>query len=385
MRSFVVEPMQYGRLFLAGDSAHIQPPTGAKGMNLALADVVVLSRGIAEFYRSGADALLERYSATCLRRVWKAQRFSWWMTQLFHLDPSHNAFDRKRQLAELDYVTSSQAAARSLAENYAGLPVETLRRAGGNAGARGRGRDRRPCVGARIGHGRPRGDRRGSGERHRHRVSSRNSEVIHAGLYYPTGSLRASHCPRGRRMLYEFCASHGVPHRKCGKLVVATNAGELTRLEPLLEQSRINGVEGVEIIDAAAARRLEPQLACVAAMSSPETGIIDSHRFMLALRGDLEDHGGVVALNTPIVRLARQPGGWEAFFGGSDAASIVVDAVVNCAGLERNAWRAPRRTIRPSASRGSSSPRGIISASPAGPHSRGSSIRSPSPAVSACM
>ena len=124
MRSFVVEPMQHGRLFLAGDSAHIQPPTGAKGMNLALADVRVLARAISQFYKSGRNDLLERYSATCLRRVWKAQRFSWWMTQLFHLDPSHNAFDRKRQRAELDYVTSSEAAMRSLAENYAGLPVE---------------------------------------------------------------------------------------------------------------------------------------------------------------------------------------------------------------------------------------------------------------------
>jgi p-hydroxybenzoate 3-monooxygenase len=123
-RSFVAEPMQYGRLFLAGDSAHIQPPTGAKGMNLALADVLVLSRALVEFYRTGRNDLLERYSETCLRRVWKAQRFSWWMTQLFHLDPSHNTFDRKRQLAELDYVTSSEAAARSLAENYVGLPVE---------------------------------------------------------------------------------------------------------------------------------------------------------------------------------------------------------------------------------------------------------------------
>ena len=123
-RSFVVEPMQYGRLFLAGDSAHIQPPTGAKGMNLALADVLVLSRALVEFYRTGRNDSLDRYSATCLRRVWKAQRFSWWMTQLFHLDPSHNAFDRKRQRAELDYVTSSEAAMRSLAENYAGLPVE---------------------------------------------------------------------------------------------------------------------------------------------------------------------------------------------------------------------------------------------------------------------
>jgi p-hydroxybenzoate 3-monooxygenase len=124
MRSFVAEPMQYGRLFLAGDSAHIQPPTGAKGMNLALADVKVLSRALEEYYRSGQQDLLERYSQVCLRRTWKAQRFSWWMTQIFHLDPTHNAFDRKRQLAELDYVVSSEAASISLAENYVGLPVE---------------------------------------------------------------------------------------------------------------------------------------------------------------------------------------------------------------------------------------------------------------------
>jgi p-hydroxybenzoate 3-monooxygenase len=116
--------MQYGRLFLAGDSAHIQPPTGAKGMNLALADVMVLSRGIAAFYRSGRGDLLERYSATCLRRVWKAQRFSWWMTRLFHLFPEENPFDRRRQLAELDYLVGSEAAMTSLAENYVGLPVE---------------------------------------------------------------------------------------------------------------------------------------------------------------------------------------------------------------------------------------------------------------------
>jgi p-hydroxybenzoate 3-monooxygenase len=124
MRSFVVEPMQYGRLFLAGDSAHIVPPTGAKGMNLALADVLILSRGIEEFYRAGVSKRLEAYSATCLRRVWKAQRFSWWMTQMLHTDPDHGAFDRKRQIAELDYVTSSEPAARSLAENYVGLPLE---------------------------------------------------------------------------------------------------------------------------------------------------------------------------------------------------------------------------------------------------------------------
>src|SRR5215468_7676770 len=93
-------------------------------------------------------------------------------------------------------------------------------------------------------------------------VSSRNSEVIHAGLYYPTGSKRAYHCPRGRRMLYAFCASHGVPYRKCGKLVVATNDAEAKRLEGIIEQARINGVEGVELIEGAAARALEPALAC---------------------------------------------------------------------------------------------------------------------------
>jgi L-2-hydroxyglutarate oxidase LhgO len=164
-------------------------------------------------------------------------------------------------------------------------------------------------------------------------ISSRNSEVIHAGLYYPTGSKRAVHCVTARRMLYAFCASHGVPHRKCGKLVVATDPGEMTRLEAILKQAQLNGVEGVALIDAAAARRLEPELACVGAMHSPETGIIDSHRYMLALRGDLEDHGGVVALNTPIERLVLVKSGWQAHFGGADPQSIVVDAVVNAAGL----------------------------------------------------
>jgi L-2-hydroxyglutarate oxidase LhgO len=164
-------------------------------------------------------------------------------------------------------------------------------------------------------------------------VSSRNSEVIHAGLYYPTGSKRAYHCPRGRRMLYDFCASHGVPHRKCGKLVVATNDSEAARLEGIIKQARINGVEGVEMIEGAAARRLEPALACTLAMNSPETGIVDSHRYMLALEGDLEDRGGVVALNTPIERLVQTRAGWEAHFGGADPQSITVDAVVNSAGL----------------------------------------------------
>ncbi|MBI3207584.1 MAG: 4-hydroxybenzoate 3-monooxygenase [Candidatus Solibacter usitatus] len=125
MRSFVVEPMRYGRLFLAGDAAHIVPPTGAKGMNLAVADVWVLSRALEEFYRSGFATLLQQYSETCLRRVWKVQRFSWWMTSMLHRFEGGNGFEEKRQLAELDYVTTSRAAMTMLAENYVGLPFTT--------------------------------------------------------------------------------------------------------------------------------------------------------------------------------------------------------------------------------------------------------------------
>ncbi len=126
MRSYVAEPMRVGRLFLAGDSAHIVPPTGAKGMNLAIAYVVYLSRALERFYRGKQSDGLESYSATCLRRVWKGQRFSYWMTQMFHRQRGgdYADFDMKRQLAELDYVASSHAAAVSLAENYAGLPID---------------------------------------------------------------------------------------------------------------------------------------------------------------------------------------------------------------------------------------------------------------------
>jgi p-hydroxybenzoate 3-monooxygenase len=126
MRSFVTEPMRHGRLFLAGDSAHIVPPTGAKGMNLAMADVVYLSRALDRFYKKQQSDGLENYSKTCLRRVWKGQRFSWWMTQMLHrqVGGDYAGFDMKRQLAELDYVSSSHAASVSLAENYAGLPLD---------------------------------------------------------------------------------------------------------------------------------------------------------------------------------------------------------------------------------------------------------------------
>jgi p-hydroxybenzoate 3-monooxygenase len=124
MRSFVVEPMQHGRLFLAGDAAHIVPPTGAKGMNLALADVHYLTEALDAFYRKNGSAKLQSYSHTCLRRIWKAQRFSWWMTSLLHRFHHEPAFDHKRQLAELEYVTSSRASQTCLAENYVGLPLD---------------------------------------------------------------------------------------------------------------------------------------------------------------------------------------------------------------------------------------------------------------------
>jgi p-hydroxybenzoate 3-monooxygenase len=124
MRSFVAAPMRHGRLFLAGDAAHIVPPTGAKGLNLAASDVLVLARGLKAYYERSRTEWLDEYSDVCLRRVWKAQRFSWWMTSTLHRSPDENAFDHQRQIADLDYLTSSRAAMTSLAEQYVGLPAE---------------------------------------------------------------------------------------------------------------------------------------------------------------------------------------------------------------------------------------------------------------------
>ena len=124
LRSFVAEPMQHGRLFLAGDAAHIVPPTGAKGLNLAVADVRVLARVLAGFYNEGLTEGLDRYSEICLRRVWRVQRFSWWMTSLLHRFPDESALRNRLQLAELEYLAGSRAAATALAENYVGLPFE---------------------------------------------------------------------------------------------------------------------------------------------------------------------------------------------------------------------------------------------------------------------
>jgi p-hydroxybenzoate 3-monooxygenase len=124
MRAFVAEPMRFGRLFLAGDAAHIVPPTGAKGLNLAAADVRVLSRALIDFYATGRTDQLDAYSDRCLSRVWKTQRFSWWMTSLLHRFPDGTPFDHRLQLAELAYITGSRAGATTLAENYVGLPFD---------------------------------------------------------------------------------------------------------------------------------------------------------------------------------------------------------------------------------------------------------------------
>jgi len=164
-------------------------------------------------------------------------------------------------------------------------------------------------------------------------ISSRNSEVIHAGMYYPTGSLRARHCVAGRRMLYDFCVSHGVAHRKYGKLIVAADDAELGKIESIAAQGRENDVEGLELIGGNAARALEPELSCIGALHSPETGVIDGHGFMLALRGELEDAGGAIAFNTPVTGAALKSGQWRVAFGGSEAGTACFDAMVNCAGL----------------------------------------------------
>ena len=168
-------------------------------------------------------------------------------------------------------------------------------------------------------------------------ISSRNSEVIHGGMYYPTGSLRARHCVAGRRMLYDFCVTHGVAHRRYGKLIVATDAAELEKIESIAAQGRENGVEGLELIGGNAARALEPELSCIGALHSPQTGIIDGHGFMLALRGDLEDAGGAIAFNTPVTGAALKNGQWQVAFGGSEAGTAGFDALVNCAGLSAQA------------------------------------------------
>lgn len=164
-------------------------------------------------------------------------------------------------------------------------------------------------------------------------ISSRNSEVIHAGLYYPTGSAKARLCVAGRRMLYDYCAGHGVPHRRCGKLVVAVDEAQRPALEALHARARANGVEDLRLLDGAEARALEPELTCVAALHSPVTGIVDSHQLMLSLLGEAEAAGAMLALNSP-VRGGRATGeGILLDVGGEEPARLSCRMLVNAAGL----------------------------------------------------
>ena len=165
-------------------------------------------------------------------------------------------------------------------------------------------------------------------------ISSRNSEVIHAGLYYPAGSLKARLCVQGRQMLYAYCESHGVPHRRCGKLVVATDDAQLAGLEALMAKAAVNGVHDLKRLTRAEALALEPQLACTGAILSPSTGIIDSHALMLALQGDLERAGGNVALSSPVERVYCKKGQQHVLHvGGDEPMELATRLVVNAAGL----------------------------------------------------
>ena len=164
-------------------------------------------------------------------------------------------------------------------------------------------------------------------------VSSRNSGVIHAGLYYPKGSLKARACVAGKHALYDFCASHGVAHARTGKLVVATEDGQLDAMEALIERARGNGVGDLVRLDPKEVRELEPEVACAGAFLSPSTGIIDVHEYMLALEGDAEAAGAVMALGSPCLRGAVRDDGVRIDTGGAEPASLVSDVVVNAAAL----------------------------------------------------
>lgn len=163
-------------------------------------------------------------------------------------------------------------------------------------------------------------------------TSSRNSEVIHAGIYYPRGSLKAKSCVEGRQLLYAYCAAQGVPHRRCGKLIVGTDALQLSELENILEKAQGNGVTDLVRLTRSQALALEPQLACVAALHSPSTGIIDSHALMLAYLGDAERHGAMLALKSAFRKAVLTNDGFELHVAGSDPVKAKI--LINSAGLK---------------------------------------------------
>lgn len=169
-------------------------------------------------------------------------------------------------------------------------------------------------------------------------TSARNSEVIHAGLYYTPGSLKARLCVAGRERLYAYAAERGIPHRRCGKLIVATEPGQEAALQALLDRADACGVHDLAELSAAQALALEPALRCSVALLSPSTGIVDSHALMLALRGEAEDHGALLALKSPVQRMQALPGGGlEVSVGGDEPMTVQARTVVNAAGLHAQA------------------------------------------------
>jgi len=163
-------------------------------------------------------------------------------------------------------------------------------------------------------------------------TSSRNSEVIHAGIYYPAGSLKARACVEGKRLLYEYCASHGVPHRRCGKLIVASDKNQIDELEVMRQKAQANGVTDLAPLTRAQALAMEPALSCAAALHSPSTGIIDSHALMLAYLGDAEARGAMLALRSPLKNAFAKKGGFDIHVGNSEA--IRASILINSAGLK---------------------------------------------------
>ena len=178
-------------------------------------------------------------------------------------------------------------------------------------------------------------------------ISSRNSEVIHAGIYYPKGSLKARLCVAGRDLLYAYCAAHGIEHRRCGKLIVATAPEQLAELDRLDAAARGNGVANLVRLDPAEVGRLEPEIACVGALLSPSTGIVDSHGYMLSLLGEAEAQGALIAYGNEVTALAPQAGGIDVFVDGADAPALRAGVVVNAAGLQACALAARIRGLAP--------------------------------------
>jgi L-2-hydroxyglutarate oxidase LhgO len=168
-------------------------------------------------------------------------------------------------------------------------------------------------------------------------TSSRNSEVIHAGIYYAANSLMARFCVAGKRALYSYCQDHGIPHRNCGKLIVATSANETAKLAAIRAHATANGVDDLKVLSGADARAMEPALACDAALLSPSTGIIDSHSLMLALRGDAEDHGAAFAFLAPLLQARAVTDGFEIEVGGEAPMQLHCRVLINAAGLAATA------------------------------------------------